>query len=532
MEGATLNIRHPIPGTHEGCPYDRHPTQDTGEGRTHERHSSTHPRHCMRYILVALLALCGACTPAARTAPAPRSSPIAPALDSVFADPAFAGAHWGVLVKSVRTGEVIYQRHAEKEFVPASNMKLLTAAAALAVLGPDYRFQTTVMAAGPVVGGVLQGPLVVRGTGDPTLSGRFAPDPRTTFRAWADSLRAHGVTRVAGGIIGVDSAFSGPGLGAGWAWDDLDATYAAEFGALQFNEGGLEVQVMPSRTVGEPGVVILTPPTQYVHIDNRTTTGPPGTPAHVQLTRDASGPGITVTGALPADTPYVTLTVAVRDPAAYFLAVLRETLRGAGVAVEGQALPADEWPTYRTLESRLFVSSSPPLREILPAMLKPSQNWIAETLLRAVGREARGVGSGEAGAGVVDSILRSWQLPAAELRMADGSGLSRYDLLSPRLLVELLIDLRQQPNGELFYTSLPVAGMDGTLANRMTAAPLRGNVHAKTGTLSGIRSLSGYLTTAAGDPVVFSFIVNNHLRSAAEVDRVTDGALEIIARGR
>jgi D-alanyl-D-alanine carboxypeptidase/D-alanyl-D-alanine-endopeptidase (penicillin-binding protein 4) len=116
--------------------------------------------------------------------------------------------------------------------------------------------------------------------------------------------------------------------------------------------------------------------------------------------------------------------------------------------------------------------------------------------------------------------------------MADGSGLSRYDLLSPRLLVELLINLRQQPNGELFYTSLPVAGMDGTLANRMTAAPLRGNVHAKTGTLSGIRSLSGYLTTAAGDPVVFSFIVNNHLRSAAEVDRLTDGALEIIARGR
>ena len=141
-------------------------------------------------------------------APAPRVSPVAAALDSVFSDSALARGHWGVLVKSMRTGEVIYQRDAGKEFVPASNMKLVTAATALAVLGPEYRFRTTVEAGGPIVGGALRGPLVVRGTGDPTLSARFAPDPRATFRAWADSLRAHGVTRIAGGIIGVDSAFT------------------------------------------------------------------------------------------------------------------------------------------------------------------------------------------------------------------------------------------------------------------------------------------------------------------------------------
>jgi D-alanyl-D-alanine carboxypeptidase/D-alanyl-D-alanine-endopeptidase (penicillin-binding protein 4) len=489
--------------------------------------------HRMRPLLLSLVVLVNACAlPAARTAPSPQASPVAAALDSVFSDSTLARAHWGVLVRSMRTGEVIYQRDAGKEFVPASNMKLVTGAAALAVLGPEYRFRTVVEAGGPIVGGVLRGPLVVRGTGDPTLSGRFAPDPRATFRAWADSLRAHGVTRVAGGIIGVDSAFVGPSLGAGWAWDDLDQEYAAEFGALQFNEGVVAVQVMPSRTVGEPGVVVLTPPTQYVHVDNRIITAPRGTPAHLDVSRDVATPGITLTGVIPADTAYIAMTVPVRDPEAYFLAVLRETLRGAGVAVEGQALPADEWPADRRLESRIFESASPPLREILPAMLKPSQNWIAETLLRAVGRGARGEGSAEAGVAVADSVLRSWNLPAGDLKMADGSGLSRYDLVSPELMVGILTRMRQGAYGELWYTSLPVAGMDGTLANRMREPPLRGNVHAKTGTLSGIRSLSGYLTTASGEEVVFSFLVNDHRRTSAVVDRATDGALGIIARGR
>lgn len=485
-----------------------------------------------RTSLIALAALFGGCAPLARTMGGPRPAPTTVALDSIFADSALAHAHWGVLVKSLRTGNVIYARNAEKEFVPASNAKLITAAAALAVLGPDYRFRTEISAAGPVTDGVLRGPLVVRGSGDPTLSGRFTADPRATFRAWADSLRVRGITRIAGGIIGVDSAFAGPTVGVGWAWDDLDAEYAAEFGGLQFNEGAIEVQAMPSRTVGEPGIVVLNPPTQYVHVDNRTTTARSGTPAGIQVSRDLASSGITVTGALPADTPYVTTATPVRDPTAYFLAVLRETLRAAGVAVEGQALPADEWMADRMLETRLFTHLSPPLRDILPAMLKPSQNGIAESLLRTVGREARGVGSAAEGAAAVDSMVRAWGLPAAELRLADGSGLSRYDLVTPEILVGILVHMRQSPQGELWYTSLPIAGVDGTLARRMTGAPLRGNVRAKTGTLTGVRSLSGYLTTTAGEPIVFSILVNNHLLSAAAVDRATDGALGIIAGKR
>lgn len=229
------------------------------------------------------------------------------------------------------------------------------------------------------------------------------------------------------------------------------------------------------------------------------------------------------------DTAAITLTVAVRDPAGYFLAVLRETLREAGVTVEGQALTAGEWPEARDPAERpLFTHSSPPLREIVPAMMQPSQNWIAETLLRTVGRERRGEGSARAGAAVADSVLRAWELPVDGFRMADGSGLSRYDLVTPELFVALLARMRSDPLRELWYASLPTAGESGTLENRMRGSPLRGRVHAKTGTLSGVRSLAGYLETPASGTLAFAVIVNHHTRSAAAADRVVEAALALI----
>ena len=361
----------------------------------------------LRALLLLLIPLLGACATMGRAGPAgPGAASLTTSLDSILADTSLAQAHWGVLVKSLRTGQVLYEKNAEKEFVPASNMKLVTTSAALEDLGPDYRWRTTFSAGGPVAGGVLQGPLVVRGSGDPTLSARFAPDPRAPFRAWADSLRAHGITRVRGGIIGVDSAFTAPTLGAGWAWDDLDAYYATEFGALEFNEGAIDVQVIPSRTVGRPAVVVLDPPTQYVPVDNRITTATAGSATRIEITRDPVGPGIRIDGVVAADTPYVVESIAVRNPTDFFLAVLRETLREAGVAVEGQALAAADWPTDRPAESPIFTYASPTLGEVLPKLLKPSQNWIAETFLRTLGRERGGEGSARAAEAVIDSTLR------------------------------------------------------------------------------------------------------------------------------
>lgn len=481
------------------------------------------------------LLLAGGCAPLLRgAAPADPGAGLGTALDAIFADTGFAHAHWGVLVRSADTGETLYRRNAEKLFVPASNMKILTGAAVLEGLGPDFRYRTDFLTAGQVRNGVLQGALVVRGSGDPTLSTRFGDDARRVMLAWADSLRARGITRIAGSIVGVDSAFADAHLGAGWAWDDLDADYASEFGALQFNEGVIDVRVFPSRDVGNPGVVVLDPATQYVTVNNQTVTVGPGNPTRVQVAREPVGPGVVVTGQVASDSSSRN-AVAVRNPSAYFLSVLRETLREAGIAVEGAALDADELPLEDLSVRRavpLFSHQSPPLREVLPAMLKPSQNWIAETLLRTTGRELRGQGSARAGAAVADSLFRVWGLDPQPMRFADGSGLSRYNLISPELVAGILQHMLRSPQWELWHASLPVGGEDGTLARRMRGTPLAGNVHAKTGTLSGVRSLSGYLTTDEGERMIFSIMVNHHARSAAAADAVVDAALLRIHAGR
>lgn len=453
-------------------------------------------------------------------------------LDSIFADTSLAHAHLGVEVRDARTGRTMYERNSERLFVPASNVKLITGAAALEALGPDYVFRTDVATSGTIRDGVLQGNLVVRGAGDPALSERFYEDPRDVFRAWADSLRAHGITTIAGSIVGVDSVFPGPGLGAGWTWDDLHTYYAAEFGALQYNEGAVRVDVHPGSEPGLPAVVVLEPPTQYVRISNRTVTNPPGGETEISIEREAIGPGLVITGGIAADTTSIGRDVAVRNPTMFFLSALRESLRDAGIAVEGPALDADELPLEDLTVRRalhLFTHRSPPLAEILPGMMKPSQNWIAETLLLTVGAELRGEGTARAGALAVDSMVAAWGLDAAELRMRDGSGLSRYNLVSPDFIADLLARMETSAHAAIWLASLPVAGEDGTLQNRMREPPLHANVRAKTGSLSGVRALSGYLDTPSGRRIIFSTVVNNHARTAATVDRMVEAALASIA---
>src|SRR5690606_4803617 len=256
----------------------------------------------------------------------------------------------------------IYRRNAEQVFLPASNQKLLTGAAALETLGPAFQFRTDVHASGQIRDGILYGDLIVRGGGDPTFSARFGDDSRSVFRAWADSLRARGISRVQGGIVGVDSAFTGPSIGAGWAWDDLDAGFAAEYGSLQFNEGVATLRIVPRSTIGFPPVVVIDPPTQYVRVYPLAATAPAGPPIELSLRRAPGGPGVTLEGSVPADT-MLTTSLAVHDPTMYFLAVMREALREAGIDVQGQAMPADEWPEDRAgvVEGLLFTHRSPPL---------------------------------------------------------------------------------------------------------------------------------------------------------------------------
>lgn len=488
--------------------------------------------HIRRSAVPLLLALGAACAPAQPTASptpaaAPPASTIAGALDSIFSDTLFANAHWGVLVRSLETGETVYARNAGRMFVPASNMKIVTAAAALEALGPDYRYHTRIAASGPVADGVLRGDLVVIGGGDPTISERFHGDVRTVFRAWADSLRAHGVTRIAGAVIGNDDVFDDLPWGRGWAWDDFADSYSAEVGGLELNEGFVTVRVQP--VPGQRAAAVTTRPVsdEWVPVAGTVWMPSADSAARVTVTRGDSLSAVLVAGTLPTDTTVVEEEVSVRNNTRFFAAVLRQALLEAGIAVGGGSLDADDDPARGkpAAPTVLFTHTSPPMREILAGFMKPSQNQIGEMLLKTLGRELRGTGSAAAGVGVVDSLARAWGMPPRLLSQADGSGLSRYNLVAPAFLVALLEREARSPHFDVFYAALPVAGRDGTLANRMRGTPAEENVRAKTGTLSGVRALSGYFTTAAGERMVFSMIANHHTVTARDVDRMAEAAL-------
>lgn len=485
-----------------------------------------------RSLAVLILPLAAACTPAVQaSAPAPLPAPAPPTigavLDSIFDDPAFASAHWGVLVRSLETGETVYARNAGKMFVPASNMKLVTAAAALEALGPDYRYLTRVAATGEVRNGELRGDLIVIGSGDPTISERFHGDVRTVFRAWADSLRARGITRITGAIIGNDDVFDDVPLGRGWAWDDAGDSYSAEVSGLELNEGFVTVRVAPAP--GQRAAAVTTRPVsdEWVPVMGNVWMGAAGTEAQVRVGRGDSLSAVLVSGRLPTDTVVVEEEVSVRNNTRFFVSVLRQVLLEAGIGVGGQSLDADDDPARGKLPGPtvLFTHTSPPMREILVGFMKPSQNQIGEMLLKTLGAELRGQGTAAAGVAVVDSLSRLWALPPRLLSQADGSGLSRYNLVAPEFLVALLQREHVSPHAAVYEAALPVAGRDGTLASRMRGTPAEGNVRAKTGTLSGVRALGGYFTTAAGERMAFSMIVNHHTLTARDADRLAEAAL-------
>jgi D-alanyl-D-alanine carboxypeptidase/D-alanyl-D-alanine-endopeptidase (penicillin-binding protein 4) len=487
--------------------------------------------------LLAPLAL-AACATLQPAAPAPPAQPVAvPAVspraafaavaDSIFNDTVFAGANWGVIVRSLDSGETLYSRNPRRMFVPASNMKLVTGSAALELLGPDYRYRTALVATGPVVNGDLQGDLLVVGSGDPSIAADFhGGNPYAVFSAWADSLRAHGITHVSGRLLGDDDVFDDQALGRGWAWDDLQDGYSAEVGGLEYNLGINTIAVTPG-AVGGPARVARNPDTRYVTLLDSVRTVAAGESEDLEVVRADTGRVITVRGTVPADGAVHTIDAAVRNNTRYFLVVLREVLTHAGISISGGSedlddLPAAARPTRRDV---LFTHASPPLSEILAGFMKPSQNQIGELLLKTLGRNFRGEGSARAGAAVVDSVHRVWGLAPRRLAQADGSGLSRYNLLAPELLIGILEHMRRSPNYAAFYAALPVAGVDGTLRSRMRGTPLQGNVHAKTGTVTNVRSLSGYLTTAAGEQMEFSMIVNHHTVTSRDADRLAEATL-------
>jgi D-alanyl-D-alanine carboxypeptidase/D-alanyl-D-alanine-endopeptidase (penicillin-binding protein 4) len=451
-------------------------------------------------------------------------------LDSIFGAPVMEQGLWGVDVKSLETGKVLYALNARKLMMPASNMKILTLAAAAETLGWEYRFKTTLETTADVDYGVLKGDLIVRGAGDPTINTR---DNRAAvlFDEWAAALKSAGITRIDGNVVGDASAFDRRGLGQGWSWDYLEAGYAAPSGALEFNEDIATLSIRPGAKPGDEAALELTPGAGLGLI-HHVVTGEPGSATTINLERRPDGAWLDVAGSIASDAKPATREVAVADPEIYFAHSLLLALVERGITVSGLPKGLQDWRNQLTPVPRrvLVEHQSPPIREIATTMMKVSQNLYAETLLKALGAAGGATGATDAGRTAAQKIFGAWGIPPGSYVQADGSGLSRYDFVTAEMIVTLLERMYRDPkHHDAFVATLPIAGKDGTISTRMKNTRAEGNALAKTGSIANVRALSGYVRTRDGETVVFSILANSFTIPAATVNWIADLAVERLA---
>ena len=454
-------------------------------------------------------------------------------VDAILGDAALSRGYWGVLVKSLKTGDTLYELNARKLFIPASNMKIVTLAAAAERLGWDFTYETQLLAAGRIADGRLDGDLVVVGSGDPSIVTADGVSDRL-FDDWAAKLSAAGVRTVTGRVIGDDNAFDDEELGFGWSWDDLPDDYAAGVSALQFNENAVRLTVEPGARVGDFAAVSLTPPGSGLTVDSEVKTAAADTPARIAAQRLPGSDRLVLRGSIPMSSTPSTRLVSVDNPTVFFVNLLRSALIARGIDVRGPAVDIDEIgdAPARTAARPIASQRSAPLSQLAVRLMKISQNLYAETFLKSLGAAA-GTPTFVAGRTAVQTTLQAWGVEASDLIDRDGSGLSRYDYVSPAALVTILTHIHRDDRlRDSFLATLPIAGRDGSMTNRMKSTPADNNARAKTGSMTNVRTLSGYVTSAEGEPLVFSIMANNFDTPPDTINKATDAIVVKLAEFR
>jgi len=412
-------------------------------------------------------------------------------------------------------------------------MKLYTVAAALDRLSPTYRFSTSVFApTRPDAAGVIRGDLRIYGRGDPTFAARFNNgDYFKSIDDLAARIVAAGVKRVEGDLVGDESYFTGPKYGSGWEWEDLTWYYGAEVTPLAVNDNALDLFVKPGLAVGQPAVITTGPPDPLLTIVNKVTTVAKGVRRELSIHRGLNENSVLISGVIPLEDRGYTGGIGISHPALLFVYLLRSSLTQKGVVITGKSRTTGETPIPASVsfvpsvavagsETEITTLESPPFSLIAAQTLKPSQNLYTELILRTLGKltppppatvsSSLGQTSEELGIEAVKSFLKTAGIRPEALVLNDGSGLSRGDMITAEASVQLLTFMSKHRYADVFRTALPIAGVDGTLRNRMRGTPAENNLRAKTGALSSAASLGGYVTTAAGEKLAFSIMVNNY----------------------
>ncbi|MFS0555994.1 D-alanyl-D-alanine carboxypeptidase/D-alanyl-D-alanine-endopeptidase [Brevibacillus sp. 179-C9.3 HS] len=463
--------------------------------------------------------------------PPEKSYELSALIDPILDTPEAAGVTASIMIKSLDTaGEpILYERDADTLLTPASNLKLLTTATALNQLGSDYVFKTEVYGDAPITpSGVQQGNLYVKGFGDPTLHTENALQVQegVSIEKIAGWIKQQGIKQIKGNLVMDESYFDQQRLGLGWAWDDESYYYNPTIGALALNRGTVMVEYKPAGSAGEAVQMNLLPKTSYVQVINEAKTVQKGEDNTFSILRDRGTNTIRLTGNLPLDHEGDYERVPVEEPAKYVGTVLREALEQQGITfapkseVVIQPVPttAVKWTQFQSL----------PLKDIVQYLNKRSDNYYAEMLLKTLGAAKKGSGTAAAGAEVVQETVASLG-GNITFDMMDGSGLTRYNLISARQIVAVLEGMTKQSTFGAFNESLPVAGMDGTLKNRLKETPAANNLHAKTGSMTGVNTLSGYMTTKGKEKLIVSIMFNGYVEDEELFTKMQDQIITILA---
>jgi serine-type D-Ala-D-Ala carboxypeptidase/endopeptidase (penicillin-binding protein 4) len=440
-------------------------------------------------------------------------------VDALLATAPVSKGDWGLLVVDADTGQTLYELNADKYFIPASNMKLFTTALALAKLGPDFRFHTTLETHGTVSDGKLSGDLFLVGRGDPNLSNRKFPyelkeefdgQPEKVLAELADALVSAGVKEISGNVVADDSYFPREPYPSGWEIDDMVWEYGAAISAIVVDDNTVTLTLIPGDLAGDPVQASVAPATPDFLVENDVVTAAADVKSDLTLTREPHSRTVVVRGTLPAHSLPRKLILAMHEPAEHAAALLYRLLAERGVKVDGAARVVHS-PEPVTATPRVVLAEhvSVPLADSVKLVNKISQNLHTEMLLRATARQS----------GIWNTPDDLMKFPADfyaaagidpdDIVQRDGSGLSRHDLVTARAIVQLLKYAQSQPWFTPFYNSLPVAGMDGTLEPLMKNTSAASHIHAKTGSLEHVRTRSGYADTVGGRRLIFSFLSNN-----------------------
>ncbi len=442
-------------------------------------------------------------------------------LNYLFNDQNFSSSLWAVEIKSLKNSEVFYQLNSNKLVNPASNVKLFTTASALLLLGSNYLYKTPFLTDGKISKGVLTGNLIIYGSGDPTFSSRFFEgEDNKIFKNWCDSLKNIGIKKVKGNLIGVTSKFDDSKYGKGWVWENLSEWFSAPTGALSCNENLIELKIRPApqKTLAEIEVI---PNLKYFKLDNRVIVTSGKNKTKISAEFDGCGNTIKVTGNISDSTELISAYVPIQNPSEYFLNTFASALSEAGIEFEGEIVEQNLKENDSNL-ILLFSHSSPELSQIITAANKTSNNFIAEQLLKTLGYEIYGYGSLANGLNACADLFDVMAINSNNINIVDGSGLSEYNLISPKQINNLLSYMYKSDEFNSFYSSLPIAGVDGTLSERMIKSKTKNNLRAKTGYNKGVKALSGYIKTEDGEPIVLSIIVNNFLVPATLAEYIQD----------